>query len=228
MTFDVILHRFAASPEQGLFVALGVPVLAGIMASGVCPCTLPVGLGMAGVIGASESQSRRTGFMIAASFFVGIVVNLMILGAVAGQLGAILSESFGRSWTLAMAVLSLIAALAAFWEPRLKAHQLAALRTTGLAGAFIYGFLFSLGTSPAPLLLLLTVAAAQARPEYGLVMAFAFGVGRGLPFLLIGLFAGAVVRLTRLGFWGRSLQVLSACLLLLVSGYYVWAFTAFL
>ena len=228
MTFDAFLHRFAASPEHGTFLALGVTVLAGIMASGVCPCTLPVGLGMAGVIGASESQSRRTSFMIAASFFVGIVVNLMLLGAVAGRLGAILSESFGRSWTLAMALLSLVAALGGFWGPRLKVHQLAALRTPGLAGAFAYGFLFSLGTSPAPLLLLLTAAAAQAQPAYGLVMAFAFGIGRGLPFLLIGVFAGAVVRLTRLGLWGRPLQVLSGCLLLLVSGYYVRAFTALL
>lgn len=134
MTFDAFPHRFAASSEQGTFVALGVAVLAGIMASGVCPCTLPVGLGMAGVIGASESQSRRTGFLIAASFFAGIVVNLMIL----------------------------------------------------------------------------------------------FGVGRGLLFLLVGVFASAVVRLTRIGVWGRALQMLSGCILLFVSGYYVRAFTALL
>lgn len=227
MTLDAFLQYFAPSLGQGPLIALGVAMLAGIMASGVCPCTLPMGLGIAGVIGASESRSRRRGFLIAAAFFVGIVVNLMMLGAVAGRLGAILTESFGRYWTLGMALLSLLAALGTFWGPRLKVSQLAALRMPGLAGAFAYGFLFSLGTSPAPLLVLLTVAAAHAQPEYGLVLAFAFGIGRGLPFLLIGVFAGAVVRMTRLGVWGRPLQVLSGCVLLLVSGFYGRAFTAF-
>ena len=228
MTFDAFLHRFAASLGHGPFVAFGVAVLAGIMASGVCPCTLPVGLGMAGVIGASESQSRWTGFRVAVAFFVGIVVNLMLLGALAGRLGALLTESFGRYWTLAMALLSLVTAIGVFWAPRLKVHQLAALRKPGLVGALSYGFLFSLGTSPAPLLVLLTVATAQARPDSGLGMAFAFGVGRGLRFLLVGMFAGAVVRLTHIGVWGRALQGLSGCVLLCVSGYYVRAFTALL
>jgi hypothetical protein len=48
-------------------------------------------------------------------------------------------------------------------------------------------------------------------------MAFAFGVGSGLRFLLIGAFAGAMVRLQHLGFWGRPFQVRSGCSLLLVS-----------
>ena len=70
-----------------------------------------------------------------------------------------------------------------------------------MIGAFGYGFIFSSGTSAAPLLVLLTVAAAQANAANGLLLALAFGIGRGLPFLLVGLFAGVVVRFT----WGRSL-----------------------
>ena len=101
-------------------------------------------------------------------------------------------------WTLAMALLSLLAAIVAFWGPRLKSDQLATLRKPGLAGAFFYGFIFSLGTSAAPLLLLLTVAASYAGTAYGVVLSLAFGLGRGLPFLLVGVFAGAVTRLARL------------------------------
>ncbi|MBI4482237.1 MAG: thiol:disulfide interchange protein [Acidobacteria bacterium] len=228
MTLEEFLQRFASSLLDGSFAALGVALLAGIVANGVCPCTLPVGLGIAGVVGASESQSRRSGFMIAASFFAGIVVNLTILGALAGRLGAILTEAFGRYWTLAMALISLVAAMVAFWGPRLKVDGLAALRRPGLAGAFGYGFVFSLGTSAAPLLLLLTLAAAQGRPEYGVIFAFAFGLGRGLPFLLIGLFAGVVMQLARLGSWRRPIQVASGCALLFVSFYYATAFAALL
>ena len=183
---------------------------------------------MVSVVGASESQSRWTGFMIAASFFAGIVVNLTILGALAGRIGAILTESFGRYWTLTMALISLVAALVAFWGPRLKVDQLTALRRPGLAGAFGYGFIFSLGTSAAPLLLLLTVAATQARPGYGLLLAFAFGLGRGLPFLLVAVFAGAMMSLTGVGSWRRAIEVASGCVLLFVSAYYARAFAALL
>jgi len=228
MTLDAFLHSFGPSLPDGSFIALGVALLAGIVASGVCPCTLPVGLGMASVVSASENQSRWSGFLIAAAFFAGIVVNLTLLGALAGRLGAVLTESFGRYWTLAMALLSVSAALAAFWGPRLKVEQLAALRRPGLAGAFGYGFVFSLGTSAAPLLLLLTVAAAQARPEYGLVLAFAFGLGRGLPFLLIGVLAGAVMRAVRFTAWRGALQIASGCALLAVGLYYAGSFIALL
>lgn len=94
--------------------------------------------------------------------------------------------------------------------------------------SFGYGFVFSLGTSAAPLLLLLTVAAAQAEPLYGLLLAFAFGLGRGLPFLLVGVFASAVLRLARLAVWRRTVQVVSGVTLLFVSAYYTKAFAALL
>lgn len=228
MSLDEFLQRYASTLPDGSFWALGVALVAGVVASAVCPCTLPVGLGMAAAAGATETQSRRTGFLIAASFFAGIVVNLTLLGAVAGRLGAVLTESFGRYWALGMAGISFLAALAAFWGPRIGVERLAALRSPGFFGAFGYGFIFSLGTSAAPLLLLLTVAAAKASPGYGLMLAFAFGVGRGLPFLLAGIFAGAIARLTRLGGWRRTIQIVSGSALLFVSVYYTRAFIALL
>ena len=225
---EEFLQNSAAGLPPGSVWAVVIAIVAGVIASAVCPCTLPVGLGMAGVAGASETQVRRSGFSIAAAFFAGIVINLTILGALAARLGAILTESFGRYWTLGMAVLSLCAALLAFWGPRLKASQLAALRTPGIGGAFAYGFIFSLGTSAAPLLVLLTVAASHAGTLYGVVLSFVFGVGRGLPFLLAGLFAGAITRLTRLGSWRRAIQFVSGAALLFVSIYYFRAFAALL
>lgn len=228
MTLEMFLQRFAAAFAEGSVVAFGVALLAGIVSSGVCPCTVPLGLGVAGMVSASESRSPRSGFVIAASFFAGIVMNLTVLGVLAGHFGALLSEIFGRSWTLAMSMISLVAAIAAFAGPRLKIEQLAALRRPGIAGAFGYGFVFSLGTSAAPLLLLLTVAAATGKPESALALAFGFGLGRGLPFLLVGLFAGVVMRLARLGIWRRAIEVASGCVLLFVAIYYARAFMALL
>lgn len=224
MTLDAFLERFASSLPHGSLWAVFVAIAAGVVASAVCPCTVPVGLGVAGISGSSASKSRRAGFLIAAAFFAGIVINLTILGTLAGRLGAVLTTSFGRYWALSMAVVSAVAAAAALRGPRLDTEKLTSLRGVGTAGAFLYGFIFSLGTSAAPLLLLLTVATAQARPEYGFTLALAFGVGRGLPFLLAGLFAGVLVRFARFSSWAGAIQVTSGCALVFVSLYYARAF----
>lgn len=229
MTLDEFLRQFGAGLDQGFsLLGLGVTFLAGIVASSVCPCTLPVGLGMASAAGASEAEWRRSGWKVAAAFFAGIVINLTLLGVLAGRLGALATESFGRYWAMAMAILALVAAVCVFCGPRLKFSQLAGWRRPGLTGAFGYGFIFSLGTSVAPLLLLLTVSAAKGSPVQGLLLAFTFGLGRGFPFLLAGFIGSAITGFTRLGAWRRTIQVVSGCALLLVSGYYASTFVALL
>ncbi len=55
-----------------------------------------------------------------------------------------------------MALISAITALFAFYGPRVTTTKLASLRKTEVGGSCI-GFIFSLGTSAAPLLLLLSV-----------------------------------------------------------------------
>lgn len=226
MTLEQFLQPLA-DLGPGSLTALGITFLGGILASAVCPCTLPVGLGVASFAGASEAQSRRGGLQIAGAFFAGIVVSLTILGAFAGRLGVLATEAFGRNWALTMAGVSLAAALVAFWWPRMKIDTLTAWRRPGVIGAFGYGLVFSLGTSVAPLLLLLAIAATQG-PEHGLLLAFVFGLGRGLPFLLAGIAGSAITGLTRLGLWSRSIQIASGVALLIVSGYYFEVFVALL
>ncbi|MBN8945091.1 MAG: thiol:disulfide interchange protein [Rhizobiales bacterium] len=225
MTFEQVLQLGSG---QNSLTALGLTFLAGIVASAVCPCTLPVGLGVAGVASASEARSRLAGFQVASAFFVGIVVSLTGLGALAGQLGALATESFGRNWVLAMAVISLAAALLALWWPRMRPDSLAAWRRPGVLGTFGYGLVFSVGTSVAPLILLLTVAAGNGRPGQGVLLALIFGLGRGLPFLVAGLAASAIMRIARLGLWSRAMQILSGVALLVVSGYYAQVYLALL
>jgi hypothetical protein len=90
MTLEDFLRTFAVSLPAGTLWTFGAAFLAGVVSSAICPCTLPVGIGIAGVAGAVESRKPRAGFLVAASFFAGIVLNLAILGALAGRLGAFL------------------------------------------------------------------------------------------------------------------------------------------
>lgn len=224
MTLEDFLRHFGHYGGP-LFVIAILP-LAGIVASAVCPCTIPVGIGIAGMTSTSESRGLRRGLYIAVAFFIGIVVNLALLGALSGRLGAILDESFGRYWALTMALASMIAALLAFRGPQLHVEKLSTMRRPGVLGAFVYGFVFSLGTSAAPLLLVLTVAAAHRTASYGVLLSVAFGIGRGLPFLLVGVFAGSLARFARMQRWRKVIQIVSGIALVFVSAYYGWVFTS--
>lgn len=219
------LTRFISTLQEGSIVSLVIALLGGIVSSGICPCTLPVGLGFAGYIGNNAVSESPKGFSITLSFFVGIISCLTILGAFAGYIGAFLSETFGKYWAVVMGVLSLIAAGIAFYGPHLRVRQLEALRKPGIGGSFVYGFIFSLGTSAAPLLLLLSIAAAKESIFFGLILAFMFGIGRGLPFLIVGLFANTVSKLAKLTWLRKSIQILSGSALLYLSFYFFKLFS---
>ncbi len=96
MSLEQFVQQFSQALANGSAFSLLIAAGAGIISTGVCPCTIPVGLGIAGLVSSnSESKSNR-GFMIALAFFLGIVVCLSILGAIAGKLGGLLSE-FARA-----------------------------------------------------------------------------------------------------------------------------------
>ncbi|MDQ6764107.1 MAG: thiol:disulfide interchange protein [Bacteroidota bacterium] len=224
MTFEHFIEQFSQSLARGTLMSLLIALLAGIITTGICPCTLPVGIGIAGFVSSNTEAKSNRGFLIALAFFCGIVVCISVLGAIAGRLGIFLTQAFGQYWALTMAVISAVAAVIAFYGPRLKVAKLTALRRPGVGGSFVYGLVFSLGTSASPLLLLLSVAAAKANPLYGFLLALAFGVGRGVPFLVVSAFAGAVTKFAQLSWLRRSIQVLSGLALLFVSYYYVKVF----
>lgn len=121
-----------------------------------------------------------------------------------------------------MAIISAMAAAIAFYGPYLRVTQLEALRRPGIGGSFLYGVLFTLGTSAAPLLLVLSIAAAKGNVIFGLFLALAFGLGRGLPFLIAGLLLGGLIKsLAKLSWLRKSIQVISGFALLFVCGYYI-------
>lgn len=224
MSLQHFIEQFSHALADGSFFSLMIAALAGIISTGVCPCTLPVGLGIAGLVSSNTENKSNRGFMMALAFFLGIVVCLSVLGALAGRLGIFLTETFGQYWALSMALISVIAAVVAFYGPRLNVTKLAVIRRPGVGGSFVYGLVFSLGTSAAPLLLLLSVAAAKANPIYGFILALAFGIGRGLPFLIVSAFAGAVTKFAKLTWLRRSIQIISGFALLFVCYYYVKVF----
>ena len=187
-------------------------------------------MGIISLVGAqgdlSESERRRGARLLVSAFFLGIVLSLVAMGTTAAVLGKLLAR-WTTGFAIATAVLSILAGAAALLGPaiRRRVRNPEVEKRRGVSGAFAYGLLYTLATvttSAGPLFLLLTVAAAVGRPIYGAVLSFLYGLGRGLPFLLVGLTAG------RLGSWlaraergRRTVEVVSGLALVAVGAYFL-------
>lgn len=233
MNPTAFLDRISASIAQYPVVAVLAAVAGGLFSTSVCPCTLPGGIGLAGYIGAGVAadspvlrRAHRDHAATAVAFSLGLVISLSLLGTLAAVLGRVL-QRWDSAFSLAAAAITLVAALAAFAGPALRRHvpDPRVRQGSGLAGAVGYGVLFSVATitsSAAPLLLVLTLAAAVGHPWYGFVLSLAYGVGRALPFLLVGVFAGRIMGwLGGLDRRRRTVEVWSGVALLGMSVYFV-------
>ena len=163
---------------------------------------------------------------LSVSFFLGLVLTLTALGTTAAVVGRLLA-GWKAAFALGAAGVTLGGGIAALigpafrrWLPAPKVRQ-----RGGVIGAFSYGLLYSLATittSAGPLVLLLTLAAAMGRPPYGAALSLSYGMGRGLPFLALGILAGRAAEwLEPLNRARRTAEVVSGVALLGLSAYFV-------
>ncbi len=177
------------------------------------------------VEGAPEDKRRRRGVLLSLAFFFGVVLSLLALGVAASFAGRLLSR-WNAAFAVGAAVFSLAAGLAAIFGPALRRRvpDPEIGKRGGIAGAFLYGLLYSVATvttSAGPLLLLLTIAAAIGRPAYGAALSLSYAIGRGVPFLLLGLFAGTVgAWLARMNRARRVAEVVSGVALVVLAVYF--------
>lgn len=164
--------------------------------------------------------------LLSFSFFLGIGLSLLALGIAASFAGRLFSR-WNALFAFGVAAFFFVAGLAAIFGPSVRRYvpDPEISKRGGMAGAFLYGLLYSVATvttSAGPLLLLLTIAAAIGRPVYGAALSLSYGIGRGLPFLLLGVFAGTVGSwLARLGRARRVAEVVTGVALLVLSIYFI-------
>ena len=228
------ITRASDAVAQYPLVALMVAIAGGLFSTSTCPCTLPTGVGIVGYVGSAETArggrvdrpARWHGAVLSLAFFIGLVVMLTALGTLASVVGRLLTQ-WARAFSLGAAGLTLAAGVATLFGPVLRQRipDPMVRQRSGVLGAFGYGICYSVATitsSAGPLLLLLTVSAAMGRPAYGFALSLAFALGRGLPFLLLGLFAGRVSALVdEAGRARRLVEILSGVALVGLSLYFV-------
>ena len=181
-----------------LAAAIPVALIAGLL-SFFSPCVIPLlpgylsyatGLSAAD-LAETKGQGHRGRMVLGSTLFVlGFSVVFVLLGVTAGAAGAWLFE-WREQITIGMGLLVILLGLAfAGWLPFMqrdvRVHKVPAV---GLGAAPLLGFLFGLGWTPCigpTLTVILNLGMYEATASRGAVLAFAYCLGLGVPFILAG------------------------------------------
>jgi cytochrome c-type biogenesis protein len=176
--------------DGSLALALPIALLAGLV-SFLSPCILPLVPGYLGFVSGFASSRGRTVFG-SILFVLGFGTVFVGLGFLAGALGYTLSSNGDFMFWLQRIMGVLIALLGLVMIGQFTALQgtarLKVPSNLGLWGAPLLGLAFGLGWTPCigpTLSAVLALSLDQASTGRGVVLAIAFTIGIGLPFVLL-------------------------------------------
>ena len=190
------------------------------------PCVYPMIPITLAIFGA-KGVGRRRAAAFASSYVAGIAVLFGALGTTFGLLGKAFGAYLGNPWVVVPLALFFVAmALSMFGAFELALPQglqarLSRVGGRGFGGAFLMGLVAGLIAAPCtgpPLAGLLAYISTTRDAAFGFVLCAVYGLGVGLPFLLLAAFS---MSLPRSGAWMESVKSVFGVVLLTAALYYL-------
>lgn len=210
----------AALAGQNL-IALPVALLGGLIA-GLNPCCLALYPAAAGTCCSFGKGAAQRPLWNAGAFVLGIAASVALLGALAAYLGRIAVLTPAARYIIA-ALPMVMGVYKLGWIPAPSVTRKAF--RPGLGGAFGTGLVLSLVIGPCstPVFAsVLTFAAYQQSFVYGALLLFIYGIGSGVPLLVVGTAAGGVLRRVDCSRYKTWIEPVIGVLLVLLGLYLLW------
>ncbi|MBO3745727.1 cytochrome c biogenesis protein CcdA [Streptosporangiaceae bacterium NEAU-GS5] len=174
-----------------LLVALPIAVLAGLV-SFLSPCVLPLVPGYLSYVTGMSGDPKRSRLLAGSLLFVaGFALVFLLAGVLAGGIGAaVLGHADLITRVLGVVTIVLGLAFLGVLPGLQRDFRIHRFPAAGLAGAPLLGVVFGLGWTPCigpTLAVVLTLGLQEGSAVRGGVLAIAYALGLGLPFVLAGL-----------------------------------------
>ena len=194
---------------QSSWVRLLLAFLLGVLLS-LTPCIYPMIPITVGILQAQGSKSVFYNFLLSFTYTAGIAVTFAVLGLIAAFTGQI----FGSILINPIFVVILVAILVYFalslfglyeiYIPRFMQKTGSGPQKGSILSIFLFGLASGSVASPCVspgLILLLSIVTAIGSKLLGFALLFSFGLGLGLPLMIIGTFSGSMSMLPKAGMW---------------------------
>jgi thiol:disulfide interchange protein DsbD len=199
------------------------------------PCVFPMIPILSGIIAGQNHDTPMTksrGFMLSLAYVLGMAITYALAGVAAALSGTLLSNALQNPWALGIgASIFVLLALSmfGFFEIQLPSFiqskfSDASNRMKGgsFIGVFVMGALSAVIVGPCvapPLAAALAFIAQTGNTVLGGVALFVLALGMGVPLLLVGLSAGAL--LPRAGGWMNAVKYFFGVLMLAIAIYLI-------
>lgn len=215
--------------------AFAVAFLGGLVA-GFGPCVLPMLPAVFGYVTghvADAELPRKSawlrGLALSGTFVLGMALLFAAIGAAAGALGhAIIVGAWAYYAVAAICVvlgLQMLGLINIRFDALNRFLPAARPKGRGFAGAFAFGILFGVVASPCstPILAAIaTIAAARGSAVEGAVLLFIYGLGKGVPLMLLGLVSGSLALMKSFSRATGVLTKIGGVALLGAAAYLIW------
>jgi cytochrome c-type biogenesis protein len=212
---------FSQALAAGNMVALPLALLGGFVA-GMNPCCLALYPAAAVACCSTQGKTIKRPLGNAVAFVLGIAVAVASLGVLAAYIGRM--AVMGTPFKYAIAFLPILMGVYRLGWIRLPLITPKAFRP-GIGGAFGTGLLLSLIIGPCgtPVLVaVLSFAVYKQSFIYGGLLLFLYGIGNGLPIMLVGTAAGGVLKRLDCSRFGNWIDPIVGGLLILLGFYLLW------
>jgi len=201
------------------------------------PCVFPMIPILSGIIvGRGQHVTKMHGFLLSLAYVLGMALTYAAVGIAAGLSGSLLSNALQTPWVLgsfAGVFVLLSLSMFGFYELQLPSALQSKLSGTSnrlhgghLSGVFVMGALSAIIVSPcvaAPMAGALLYISQTHDAVLGGIALFALAIGMGVPLLLIGASAGAL--LPKAGPWMEAIKNIFGVMML---GVAIWLVSSLL
>jgi thioredoxin:protein disulfide reductase len=197
------------------------------------PCVFPMIPILSGIIAGQNNQlTKASGFLLSLAYVLGMAITYALAGVAAALSGTLLSNALQNPWALGIGAgifVLLAMSMFGFFELQLPSFIQSKfsdasnkMKGGNFIGVFVMGALSAVIVGPCvapPLAAALAFIAQTGNTTLGGVALFVLALGMGVPLLLVGLSAGAL--LPRAGGWMNAVKYFFGVMMLAIAIYLI-------